>query len=68
MIERKKYGITPICASEKENIFLAQQIFGGSVARSYPIRKDGKLYNTNDLGHLLSATVVIIVKLREGGI
>ena len=43
MIERKKYGITPLCASEKENIFLAQQIFDGSVARSYPTRKDGKL-------------------------
>ena len=50
MIERKKYGICLFVLLKRKNIFLAQQISGGSAVISD--RKRWKAY-TNDLGHLL---------------
>ena len=61
MIERKKYGICLFVLLKSKNIFLAQQISGGSAF--IPDRKRRKAY-TNDYGHLL---LFIIVNLQGGG-
>ena len=57
----KKYGITPLCASEKEKYFWRSR-FLVTARRGHTDRKRWKAY-TNDLGPLL---LFIIVNLQVG--
>ena len=54
---KKKYGITPLCASEKEKYISGAADFGQQCGAVIPDRKRWKVY-TNDIGHLLLFFIV----------